>query len=188
MAECSFFHLVHWIMRGLHPAFKVMQQEADAEPGKRIKFADVDFSAGFAAGLRERNGDVGGVGSGESCTSVPQMHRGRMIAVPCAIGNGNGESGALPGGDCFVHGSLKVPKGVQSLRARTVIQKGELKALGEPPGLPDHRGGRALHPVPDEVCGTVVEDDVAAVETCRVWMTDVIEKDFVPALWCRQIG
>lgn len=123
---------------GSHPAFKVMQEEADAEAGERIELADMDFSLGFVAGLIDRNGDVRGIGSSEGSAAVPQVYGCRMIPIPCAIGNGNRKSSQLPRGDRLIDGSLKVPQSVEALWARTVIHEGELKALLKPPGLPDH--------------------------------------------------
>ncbi len=124
-----------------HPAFKMMQHESDAEAGKGIELADMDFAFGCVACLIDRNGHVRGVGSSESRASVSQMYGCGMIPIPGAIGNGNREPSLLPRGDRLRQRTFEAPQSVKALRSRTVIHEGELKALLQPPGLPDH-GGR----------------------------------------------
>jgi hypothetical protein len=129
------------VARWSHPTFKVVQKKADAEPSERIELSDMDFTDGFATCLNQRNGDMRGVRAGAKCTSGPQVHGRWMIAVPGAIGYGNRKTSLLPARDRLLHRTLKAPQSVETLWARSMIHKRELKVFAEPPGLADHACG-----------------------------------------------
>ena len=77
----------------------------------------------------------------QSRALTSQMYGCGMIPIPGAIGNGNRKSRLLPCGDRLRQRTFEAPQSVKALRSRTVIHEGELKALLQPLGLPDH-GGR----------------------------------------------